>query len=290
MFFNVFICYRREDSAASAGWLHQILVSELAGISRICMDVDAVPLGDNFVSALSAELDVSDVVLALIGPRWLAATDKAGIRRLEQEDDYVRVELATALKRSIPIIPIMLDGTQIPEEQYLPSDIARLSKQNGLAVRSSSFKTDTGKLVQELKKRALRKGANAPTNTVASPRRRNWRSAATIAIALVLGLSSATAAYVHLRPTPKVSPPQLYNVSIGAFIDRQLAKDYAENANAIFQKANSRLQAVVVQAPEPMSMYWRVYVGQTLAISEAVEKVNEAKQLSYTDAYALKSN
>lgn len=94
---QVFISYRRQDQSHAAGRLY----SELAGADRIFMDVDAIPLGVDFVEVLERKVATCEVLLAVIGSGWLDAKDEAGCRRLDRSDDFVRIEFASALKRQI---------------------------------------------------------------------------------------------------------------------------------------------------------------------------------------------
>ena len=74
----------------------------------------------------------------MIGPGWLDARDEKGNRRLENPDDFVRIEIGTALKRDIPVIPILPDGTRVPKADQLPDDLKELALRNGLNVRHGS--------------------------------------------------------------------------------------------------------------------------------------------------------
>jgi hypothetical protein len=114
------------------------------------MDVDGIPLGTDFVKRLTAEVASCDVLLAVIGPRWLDISDENGSRRLDNPNDFVRVEIGTALKRDIPVVPILLNGTKIPHADRLPPDLKDLAVRNGLDVRHASFHSDIGRLVREL--------------------------------------------------------------------------------------------------------------------------------------------
>lgn len=146
---KVFISYRRDDSAGHAGRVHDRLEREF-GRDLLFMDVDAIPLGADFVDVLGAEVAKCDVLLAIIGPNWLNAKDASGKRRLEDENDFVRIEIAQALQRGIPVIPILLDGTSVPSSEQLPADMKSLSRRNGLDVRHASFHADMDKLVRSL--------------------------------------------------------------------------------------------------------------------------------------------
>src|SRR5215831_15533544 len=111
---KVFISYRREDSAGHAGRIKDRLEHEL-GRGLVFIDVDRIPLGTNFVTALRDEVAQCDVLLAVIGPSWLEMRDEDGTRRLDNPTDLVRIEIAAALQREISIIPILLDGARVPK-------------------------------------------------------------------------------------------------------------------------------------------------------------------------------
>jgi len=147
---RVFICYRRDDSAGHAGRVHDRLEREF-GRDLVFMDVDRIPLGVNFTKILRDEVAKCDVLLAVIGSNWLNARDEGGNRRLDNSNDFVRIEIATALQREIPVIPILLDGARIPKVDQLPSDLEELTLRNGLEVRHASFHYDMDKLIRGLK-------------------------------------------------------------------------------------------------------------------------------------------
>jgi formylglycine-generating enzyme required for sulfatase activity len=147
---KVFISYRRDDSGHAAGRVHDRLEREF-GSDLLFMDVDAIPLGVNFIKVLREEVAKCDVLLALIGPNWLDARDEEGNRRLDNPEDYLRIEIATALQRDIPVIPILLDRATMPKAAQLPTDLEELAVRNGLEIRHASFRIDMDKLVQGLK-------------------------------------------------------------------------------------------------------------------------------------------
>jgi hypothetical protein len=108
-----------DDSAGHAGDVHDRLKGEFRS-DLLFMDVDAIPPGDNFIKVLRDELARCDVLLALIGPNWLNVRDEQGNRRLDNPSDFLRIEIATALQRDIPVIPILLDGARMPKAHQLP--------------------------------------------------------------------------------------------------------------------------------------------------------------------------
>ena len=147
---KLFLCYRRDDSAHFAGRVQDRLGSEF-GRDLLFMDVDTIPLGLNFSKVLREEVAKCRVLLAMIGPNWLDAVDKDGNRRLDDPNDFVRIEIAAALRRDIPVIPILLDGARVPKADELPKVLGELSMRNGLDVRHASFHDDIDRLVRNLK-------------------------------------------------------------------------------------------------------------------------------------------
>jgi hypothetical protein len=149
---KVFISYRREDSAGHAGRVHDRLAREF-GRDLLFMDVDGIPLGVNFVKVLQQEVAKCSVLLAVIGRDWLNVRSEDGQRRLDNPSDFVRVEIAAALQRDIPVIPILLENAGIPRADQLPGDLQELALRNGLGVRHASFHTDMDILIRGLKER-----------------------------------------------------------------------------------------------------------------------------------------
>lgn len=147
---KIFISYRRDDSAGTAGRVHDRLEREF-GPDLLFMDVDAIPLGANFVKVLRNEVSKCDILLAVIGPNWLDARDQQSNRRLDNPDDPVRIEIAAALRRDIPVIPILVDGARGPSKDSLPDDVKELALRNWLDVRHASFHRDMDRLVRSLK-------------------------------------------------------------------------------------------------------------------------------------------
>jgi hypothetical protein len=148
---SVFLCYRREDSGGFAGRIQDQLVRDL-GADVLFMDVDNIPLGSNFVKVLRDEVAKCDVLLAVIGQNWLDSRDERGGRRLDNPHDFVRIEIETALKRDIPVVPILLDGVRVPKADDLPEELGELSLRNGIDVRLASFHSDVSRLIEGLKK------------------------------------------------------------------------------------------------------------------------------------------
>src|ERR687897_2239906 len=122
---RVFISYRRDESAGYAGWIADSF-EEYFGEDKVFRDIDSLEPGLDFSEAIERALESSEVLVAVIGRNWSTATDTAGHKRLENPDDYVRVEIATALQRNIRVIPLLVQGAAMPSASELPDDLARL--------------------------------------------------------------------------------------------------------------------------------------------------------------------
>ena len=141
-----FICYRREDSAFPAHLVHERLTARYGADSAV-IDVDDVPLGADFREYLDGQVRRCDVLLALIGDRWLDALE----RRLGTARDFVRVEIELALDRNIPVVPVLLAGASMPTEDHLPPELAKLPYRNAAVVRSdASINDDLDRLIAGL--------------------------------------------------------------------------------------------------------------------------------------------
>lgn len=149
---RIFISYRHADSAADARSIFTEL-REHFGDERVFQDIRNLPKGEDFKAALKAILDQTAIVVAVIGPTWLTLADEHGKRRLDRDDDLVRQELATALERGIPIIPVLVGGAALPRQDELPEDISRLTSYLGTHVSHANFTSDISTLVQALEAR-----------------------------------------------------------------------------------------------------------------------------------------
>src|SRR5262249_11555739 len=116
-----------------------------------CSWMSTPSLWGSTLSRCSARRSPSDVLLAVIGPNWLNARDEDGNRRLDNPQDFVRIEIGAALQRNISVIPILLDGAKVPKANQLPKELEELSLRNGLDIRHASFHNDVDRLIRGLK-------------------------------------------------------------------------------------------------------------------------------------------
>jgi len=146
---RIFISYRREDSSGHAGRLFDRLCDRF-GRERVFRDFETIAAGDDFVEALRRRIAQSDVVLVLIGPRWLAATNDEGQWRLADENDWVRIEIEAALERKIRVIPVLVQGAVMPRPKDVPGALAGLAQRNAVELRDASFDQDARALLDQL--------------------------------------------------------------------------------------------------------------------------------------------
>ncbi len=114
------------------------------------MDVDAIKPGLNFVEVVEQAVGVCDGLVAVIGREWMEASDATGGRRLEDPADLVKLEIATALKRGISVIPVLVQGAQMPRAVDLPEDLKELAHHNALEVSAARFRSDVERLTEVL--------------------------------------------------------------------------------------------------------------------------------------------
>lgn len=146
---KIFVSYRRDDSRADAQSIYQHLQGTFSK-HQLFMDVDTIPVGIDFRQSLSQNLKECNVLIAVIGPGWLDARDREGKRRLDDEEDYVRAEIADALARKIRVIPVLIDRTPMPAAPSLPTNIEGLAYCQAALLRHESFSTDLDVLERKI--------------------------------------------------------------------------------------------------------------------------------------------
>jgi TIR domain len=147
---SIFISYRREDSIAYAGRLNDHLRARF-GRDRVFMDVDAIEPGEDFVEVLKRKVGSCAVLIAVIGKGWYGATPGAQ-RRLDNPDDYVRLEIAAALERGVRVIPALVGGARMPGAAELPPDLVALTRRNAIEISDTSFQASIDKLIEALER------------------------------------------------------------------------------------------------------------------------------------------
>jgi tetratricopeptide (TPR) repeat protein len=149
---RIFISYRRDDSSGHVLALLPALRKQFG--NRIFKDTDNVPPGEDFIKFIKRELQSCSVLLAIIGKDWLTAQDpRLKTRRLDNPDDFLRVELATALRSErIRVIPVLIERATMPAAMDLPADIAGLAQRNALELSDVRWESDVQLLIQAIQR------------------------------------------------------------------------------------------------------------------------------------------
>ena len=185
---GVFISYRRMDSQAEAGRLFDRLEEDL-GRDRVFKDVDSIRPGENFPEVIARSLRETEVVLVLIGPRWLLVRGDDGQRRLDDPEDFVRLEVEAALASPKRVIPVLVGGAAMPSPDELPETLRPLVQRNAMHLRPDpDFRPDAERIL------------TAVTGRKRSGGRRPWRWIAVLLILALLAL--AVAGYLWFQPVP----------------------------------------------------------------------------------------
>jgi hypothetical protein len=146
---RLFVSYRIDDSVYATAAIAERLV-RVFGDENVFRDRDALALGAVYPQKIRRALERCDTVLAVVGPSWLEITDSAGQRRLDDPQDWVRMELRMAFERGIPVVPVLLDDTPLPDFRRLPADITQLTLSTYWQVRHQSFESDVRGLIDGL--------------------------------------------------------------------------------------------------------------------------------------------
>jgi hypothetical protein len=159
---RIFICYRREDSAGHAGRLRDRLVLTF-GKTQVFRDIDNLQIGEDFVERITRTIATCRVVLVVIGRHWLDARDADGRRRLDDPEDYVRLEVMAALNASSPItiIPVLVQGAAMPRTDDLPVQLRPLCRRSALVASDERWTVEMDELVDQVET-IMRTSTEAP--------------------------------------------------------------------------------------------------------------------------------
>lgn len=148
---RIFISYRRSDCLAQANGLRDGLGRRLPG-ARVFKDIDSIPPGEDFEEYIRSEIEACDVVLVLIGDNWLDPRPGTATRRLDEANDFVRLEVESALRTpGLRVIPVLVEGAKMPEPSELPESIRRLARLNAFDLDDRRWEGDLERLTQALR-------------------------------------------------------------------------------------------------------------------------------------------
>ena len=151
MSYDYFISYRRDDSLAEARAVYERMRAEF-GTSAVFIDLDGIEYGADFHDSLESTLSGCRVMLLLIGRNWLGIDSHSGSRRIDDKLDFIRVETAFGLAHEIRVIPILINGAQLPTADNLPQDLQALTRKQFLELDFRRFDSDVGRLIATLRR------------------------------------------------------------------------------------------------------------------------------------------
>jgi hypothetical protein len=149
---GIFISYRHEDSADQARRLWDRLASAF-GAERVFIDAVSLEPGQDFAQSIREKVAFCDVLIAVIGPGWLDSVTPEGRRRLDDPEDWVRIEITAALDERVPVIPALVGGAVLPDAGRLPTALAALVRSQAIELRPPHFDTDVERLRTTLARR-----------------------------------------------------------------------------------------------------------------------------------------
>lgn len=208
---QIYISYRRADAALWAGRLRDAIAGSL-GEDAVTWDVALLDAGADFRAASVRAAAAADVMLVVIGPRWLAQQDAAGGRRIDLTHDAVHAEIAAALRDGKRVIPVLVDGATMPRIDELPADLAELALRNALTLSLAHWERELAQLLSDLKLESFVAGAAArpaasPPPSAPRPAQAPRRWGIFIAVAVVLlGVAAAVGVWLIQMP-PLVGTP-----------------------------------------------------------------------------------
>jgi hypothetical protein len=204
---NIFISYRREDASGYAHAIYNKLCDAM-GEEHIFMDVDDIDPGVDFVERIEQVVSSCDVLIVIMGKNWLTASI-GPTRRLDDPNDFVRLEISVALRRNIRVVPILVDDAAMPKAEELPENLKLLARRNALIASNTHFNDDIDQLIEKLCELLNIQSHDKPEDTPSKP----------INPRLPIGLWLATIGYTLL--------------AVAVFMTKNMA-GYLFVANAIF--------------------------------------------------------
>ena len=141
--------YRRDDTQAYTGRLHDSLVRHI-NPKRLFMDLDKIRGGINFMDAINSAIDSAQVMIVVIGPKWLSIAYENSPPRILDPNDFVHQEVALGLKRSIHVLPVLVGGAKMPDRAELPDGLKRLADFQAREITDSRWKHDVSQLIEDL--------------------------------------------------------------------------------------------------------------------------------------------
>ena len=280
----IFISYRREDSEGEAGRLFDDLV-QVFGEDSVFMDVAAIDKGIDFRKAIDDNVASCGVLLAIIGKDWVDAKNEAGQRRLEDAGDFVRLETGSALKRDIPVVPVLVHGAKMPRAEQLPDDLRNLVYRNGVELTGARWRSDVQELINALRPHvgepkagpvAQGQVAAQPAREATTPARQPEVAAAPPAekkpLGLILGIVAAVVVIgvvvVYMMMPKQVTVPDLTGMTLPDATTRLQSLNLVVGLRTMREAPAKDPNTILNQSPAPNS---RVNSGTAINLVTAAQ-------------------
>ncbi|MGO9483548.1 MAG: formylglycine-generating enzyme family protein [Rhodomicrobium sp.] len=239
---KIFINYRRSLNLVEAQLLQKVLQRHF-GKAGVFLDVSGLEGGQHWLHTLEGQVDASAAMVSLIAKGWTGLTDERGQRRLDNPDDFVRFEIARAFSRKIPVLPLRLNGADMPGVADLPLNLVQLAFQQAMHLRGETFDDDADKIAGRLKE------------LIAPPSRKlpYWAAGAIAATALLAGLAAGPSVLTGLRIIDPITDPGLraeLEQSQKRAAAEEAARKEAEAKYAAAQRERDQAQAAASSAKE----------------------------------------
>jgi len=190
---KIYLSYRRMDAVAYAGRLFDHL-SRHFGPDSVFMDIGSIASGQDFAQVIESALNACNVVLVLIGSTWATSTGQDGRRRLDDPKDWVRLEVAAALRRNVLVVPVLIEGARLPDPTCLPEELRPLCQRHACELSDLRWAFDVGELVKDLEKVVRFKIPGA------KDKRLPWFAGGAIILALLIGMALFGPTAFHINP------------------------------------------------------------------------------------------
>ena len=245
---KIVISYRRADDDAIVGRIRDKLAVHY-GDDSVFMDIDNIPFGVDFRKHINDVLQEGEVVIAVMGPRWIGPVGGAKAR-IWDAGDPVRIEVETTLKRGIPVVPVLVNGAEMPKPTDLPDAIRDLAFHNAALIDSGrDFHQHMDRLIQSLD-RGLGYRTRGPVRRRGAKQGLGWLLGLAMAGAVVV-IAGGGWFVMTQRTSPPVSAPQPTETKSASIDTPSAAAGPGEQAVASSETGNSPAAAPVAEAPEP---------------------------------------
>ncbi len=248
---HVFLSYRRADTPKDAERLRADL-ARVFGRKRVFLDTHSLPAGVNFAHAIDETIDDCDVVVAMIGNKWIGPRQEDERSRIHDPQDHVRLEIEKALGRHIRIIPVMVDGATVPSARDLPDSMHPLLGIHAIDLTQRRWAEDVEDLVKYIRETPRR----TPIET-GEMRRIQWRRRRHLgfALAAIAGLVAGAVSLLWLGRAAPNLPGTSTTTAIGTTLPLPIVTTTTEppTTTAVTTTEPPTTKGVTTSLPAPVT-------------------------------------